>query len=477
MVWDKCFDEKLTPLVLPDNRGKTCKVTVEMVHRILEKAKGYQRIRLKQFSADLKRDEGVEVGVKTLEEILIANDLYKARTRKNRPRYYQSLCQKIPNGLLSMDGSEVIVWIGDTPYRFNVEMAVDVATFTHTAFSVGDSETAEEIIRVLETHRRNWGTPVGVLSDSGSANISQVVRDYMKDLGIEPVPAGPANPKGNGTDEGAFSHMKKAMGDIRIDSSSPKTIARSVLEAVVSVYIHMRNRLCACGRTLPPEQHMREPVPAEKRDAERCRLTAHVAAKATSGKDQQKLDRLHWVIDHHGLRVPPDEIKRAERVIKSYEFEAIGSAETAFLKAIQRKEERRRLAYFFGILKNIQQQRDEIAKKDYCRQRYNHEVMLGLERQKNEQPKPVSIEKILDMLITAVTQTVRFVKEFSIRKAREWTLELIGSSRYLEPIKKKVQDALGELKQLTIEQKEKAWELFCQFLNDNKQEGCVTQFS
>ena len=475
-LWDKCFDENLKPVVMPDSRGKAGKVTVEMVCRIVERAKAYhlQRIRLKQFAADLKRHEDIEVGVKTLEEILIANDLYKARTRKKRPRYYQSLCQKLPNGLLSIDGSDMIVWLGETSYRFNVELAVDVATFAHTAFNIGDSETAEEVIKVLEMHRRDWGVPIGILSDSGSANISEAVKNYMKDMGIEPVPAGPRNPKGNGTDEGAFSHMKRALGCIHLDVSSPRAIARSVLEALVSVYIHMRNRLSACGRTVLPNQHMSEPVSAEQRNAERQRLKDHVAAKAAGEEDQVKLDRLHWVIGHYGLKVTPDELKRAQRTIKWYELEAIRLTETAFLKATQRKPDRLSLPYFFGILKNIQQQRDDDAKKDYCRQRYNHEVMLRLERQKNEQPKPASIDNVLYMLEQAGTANVRFVKKLAIRKAREWTLEIIASCRYSGPIKKKVEEALGKLKHLSIGQRENAWKLFCQFLNTNEQERRVT---
>lgn len=475
-LWDKCFDENMKPMVIPDNRGKAGKVTVEMVQRILQRAKSYhpRRIRLKQFAADLKRHEEIEVGVKTLEEILIANDLYKARTRKKRPRYYQSLCQKLPNGLLSIDGSELTIWLGDTPYRFNVELAVDVATFTHTAFSVAESETAEEIIKVLEAHRRKWGVPVGVLSDSGSANLSESVRSYMKDMGIEPVTAGPRNPKGNGTDEGAFSHMKRVLGKIRLDVSSPKSLAQSVLETIVSVYIHMRNRISLRGRSELPVGHMGESLSSEQRDVERRRLKDHMAAKASGDEDQMKLDRLHWVIDHYGFKVTPDEISRARRTIKGYELEAIRLTEAAFLKATQRKSGRLNLPYFFGILKNIQQQRDDNAKRDYCRQRYNHEMMLKLERHKDEQQKPASINEVLGMLERAVTVNVQFVKELAIRKAQQWTLEVKASCCYVEPLKKKMEEALGNLKHLSVQQRDKAWDLFCQFLNTNEQESRVT---
>ena len=189
------------------------------------------------------------------------------------------------------------------------------------------------------------------------------------------------------------------------------------------------------------------------------------------------MDHLHWVIRHYNLDATPDELKRAERTIKGYELEAIRLTETAYLKSTQRNANRRNLPYFFGILKNIQQKLDDDNKRDYCRQRYNYEMMLRLDRQKNEQPKPVSIDDVLGMLERAVTAKVRFVKELAIRKARERVLEMIASNRYLEPIKKNFEDALGKLKHLSIEQKENAWELFCQFLNTNKQENRVTLFS
>jgi len=474
LAWNKGFDENLNPLIMPEKRGKTAKVTVDMVQRIVEHAKGYQgrRIRLKSFGAEL-REKGIELSSKTIEAILIANDLYKTRIRKKRPAFYQSLCQKVPNGLLSIDGSEVVVWLGDTAHAFTVELSVDVATFAHTAFCIDDSETAAAVIKVLESHRQGWGTPIGVLGDCGSANDSGEVLRYLDEWGIKRVPAGPGNPKGNGTDEGAFSQMKKALGRIRIDTTSSKALARSVLEALVCLYVHMRNRLPVYSRGVTPGQHMAAPVSNEQRAVERRRLDAHVGARTNNETDPVKHDRLDWVIRHYHLYVAPDALKHAQRTIKGYELEAIRRAEEAFLKATRRNASRLNLAYFFGILKNIQREMDEDAKRDYCRRRYNHEVMRNLERQKQEQSEPVSIDHILEMLLKAVTSNARFVKDLAVRKAREWTLELIKGSRYLGPVKRKVETSLSEFTTLRMDQKKEAWELFCQFLNINQQESVL----
>lgn len=153
--------------------------------------------------------------------------------------------------------------------------------------------------------------------------------------------------------------MKRAFGQIRICTTSPKALARSVLEALVSLYVYMRNRLPVHLRGMTPCQHMSIPVSDEQRAVERKRLDAHVAAKNNNETDQVRLDRLDWVVRHYGLNVAPDALKHAQRTIKGYELEAIRRTEEAFLKATRRNASRLNLVYFFGILRNIQREMDE----------------------------------------------------------------------------------------------------------------------
>jgi transposase len=463
--WHQGFDDNMKPLKIPDKRGKASKVTVAMVRRVLENAKKKKRIRLKQFTTALKQEEGIYLSKKTVKEILIANDLLAPQSRKRRPKFYKSLCQKIPNSLLSLDGSEFTVWIDHVPFKFNVELGVDVNSFAHTAYSVADTETSKEVIRVLESHRQKWGVPIGVVCDSGSANLSNDIRNYIEAQGIELVPVGPGNPKGNGTDEGAFSQMKKAIGRIQVDMSSPKALAKSVLNALVSLYIHMRNRLCLHNSNVMPKEKMKVPISEEQRHVERQGLKEHKKSKAGGNEDQFKIDHLHWVIEHYGLDMEASELKRAEYSIKSYDLQTIGETEKAFLKAVNRKPGRCNLSYFFGILKNIQQQHDEEAIKQYCQQRYNYQRMLDMQREQDAEQQPVSIDHIISMLENVVTKRSRIVKELAIRRVSEWTQELMESYTYMGSLKKKLSDALGKLNHLSIEQKQEGWKLLDQFLN------------
>ena len=476
--WNGGFDKKMSPLIVPENRGKAGKVTVEIVKMVIDKAKQMKKhgkaIRIKRFTKTLIEEDQIILSSKKVKEILIANDLFGARTRQKRPKFYQSLRQRIPNGLLSIDGSEFTVRMEDTVFKFNVELGVDVGTFAHTAFSIADTETTREVINVLSSHIKNWGTPVGVLCDSGSANLSEDTQGYIKDMGMELVPVGPGNPKGNGTDEGAFSQMKKVLGDIRLNLSSPKALAKSFLEALISVYIKMRNRLCVHDQKVSPEQRMATAVSGDQRDFERQRLKAHKKTKRPCEKDQPKLDRLHWVIDHFGLHVEPEAKNRAERTIRFYDLEAIAKTELAFMSAINRKTNRKNLSYFFGILRNIQQQRDDAARKQYCRERYNYQMLLDMQRRENAQQDPVTIDDVMAMLEKAVTEKVRFIKDLATRKAREWTQELMKGYKYLGTLKKKFSDALGKLNHLSLEEKQKAWELIEQFLVLETTEKSVT---
>jgi len=480
--WNHGFDENMRPFNIPDARGKAAKITPEMVRMILRQAEELKsrekRLRLKGFTERLRKTQDIHLSKRKVREVLIANNLFAVRTRKRRPRFYQSLRKKIPNALLSLDGSELTVYLDEECYKFNVELSVDVKTFDHTAFSVGDSESSDEVIKVLEAHRKDWGPPLGMLCDHWSSNLSERTRKYLRMHGIELVPVGPANPKGNGTDEGAFSQMKQALGTIQLDLSSPKSLARSVLEKLISLYITMRNRVPVKTNILNPLEGMSMPGSKLDKNLEREKIKDHIAAKVKPQDEQIKLDHLHELIRYHGIDVDRSALKRAEKTIKAFEKEAISAAVEAFIKAVNRKAERKSLAYFFGILKRIQQQRDDEAYRDYCHQRYNEQVMIRMRREQEDLQKNThTVESIVAMLIQAVKSTVRFVKELAIRKAHQWTQDLMESYGYPGALKNRFEKALEDFVDLSLDQKNRIWELIEQFLNPKTKAESVTQFS
>jgi hypothetical protein len=479
--WNRGFDLEMRALEVPENRGKASKITVEIVRIIIRAAEEImergKRLRIKGFTKELREQQGIDLSKRKVREVLIANNLFAPETRTKRPRFYLSLRKEIPNGLLSLDGSEMVVWIDEEPYKFNVELGVDVKTFNHTSFSIGDSESSEELIKVIEAHRETWGTPVGVLFDHRSGNLSEEVGKYLEGHGIEIVPAGPYNAKGNGTNEGAFSQMKRALGVIRLNVSSPRELVMSVLEKLISLYIAMRNRISARGRILIPSEDMATPVTWEQRDLERQKLKEHNRLKTARKGDQNKLDQLHAVLRYHDITPEPDALKHAERSIKGYEREAISGAEEAFLKAVKRNPEKKSLSYFFGILVRIQREKDDEAYRRYCTRRYNEEVMMRLKRQQEEPQETHSVEGIVSILIQALRASVQFVKELAVSKAREWTRELMQSYQYVGALKTTFSEAIGKARDLTVKEKSKICELIDQILNPKTTDKSVTHIS
>ena len=167
--WNGLFDERMHSVAMPDMRGKTTKVTPELVRQVVAVAQDFtkagKRLRIKSFT-HLLTTKQIILSAKTVTEILIANDLYNTQVKKRRPRFYQNIRQTIPNGLVGVDGKEFIVVVGDDIHGLNLELCVDVKSFCHSGVSVAETETTEEFIKVMEAHRAAWGSPLAVVMTS-----------------------------------------------------------------------------------------------------------------------------------------------------------------------------------------------------------------------------------------------------------------------------------------------------------------------
>ena len=104
--------------------------------------------------------------------------------------------------------------------------------------------------------------------------------------------------------------------------------------------------------------------------------------------------------------------------------------------------------------------------------------MLKTSRQQEEhQQHNHSVEGIVGRLVQAIKTTVQFVKELDIRKAHQWTQELMESYRYSRNLKKRFAEALEALTDLSLVQKTKIWEFIEKFLEPKLMEESVTRIS
>ena len=481
--WNKGFDDNMNPIIVPDKRGKIGKVTIDIVKTIIETARNYQsegnRIRLKTFTRMLAEEKKITLSSKTVGDILTANNLRSPETRKKRPVFYQKLRQAIPNGLVSIDGSEIKIDVDGQIIKLNLEMAVDTNTFAHTAFSIADQETSEEFIKVLKTHCRQWGTPIGLVNDSGTANLSTDSLNFLDSKDIISVPSGPANPKGNGTIEGAFSQLKQVIGTIHIDTSSHKVLAKSVLQAIISVYINMRNKLPLINQLHPPAECMTIQVSDKNRNLVKGKLLNKINKKNAIGDDQTKLDILHCLVKNMKIEADTVAIARARKTITFYNMEAILESEKAFVKSVNRKKERLSLPYFFGILKRVQQDLDDQAYQRQCQERYNYNQLKEQVKAQQEQKQrtPSTVQDVLNILSSAVKYSAKYLKDVALRRAKDWIKELISSTKYIGVLRKKFEKSLIEMTQLNLEQKNKIWGYVTGFLNLKLTGKSVTLFS
>ena len=148
--------------------------------------------------------------------------------------------------------------------------------------------------------------------------------------------------------------------------------------------------------------------------------------------------------------------KRAEQTIIHYDIDAIRKSETLFVKAVSRKPKHLRLAYLFGILKRIQQERYDEAYADYCRKKYHYDQMIEterLERERLENKKPPRTGLIISMLIKNVTIKQRSIQELAMRGVMEWTDPLKKIVKYIGPLRKKFTNIIAELRSIFPDQK------------------------
>jgi len=285
------------------------------------------------------------------------------------------------------------------------------------------------------------------------------------------LPAGPGNPKGNGSLEGAFSWLKEVVGTIRLDVSSPEALVKSVVETVVRVYVTMRNKI-PLGNGKSPAEAMSAPVSEETRERERIRLKNFGAAKTDNPENREKVERIRFLIKNMGIDADPEVADRAEKTVTRYETVAIAEAEAAFVKAVARNPKRLSLPYFFGILKNIQKRRDDDAHAAYCREKYNHQRLLEIERMKSTPPEKPTADGIVGIVRAALDSPSAQIRKSALNRAKAFAKELIGEKRYLGPLKKQIVDAIGRLNQLGIDSKEQIFNVILGFFDSG--ENCVT---
>ena len=123
------------------------------------------------------------------------------------------------------------------------------------------------------------------------------------------------------------------------------------------------------------------------------------------------------------------------------------------------------LAYFFGILRRIQQEIDDNKYEKYCTEHYNYQQILERENEKKKiEENKTTVESVADMLVSVVNCRFREIKDVATRQAKRMIEDLKKQYIYDGVLSRKIADALRKMTELNSTKRKEALELVNQFL-------------
>jgi len=186
----------------------------------------------------------------------------------------------------------------------------------------------------------------------------------------------------------------------------------------------MRNRLPLWGQRQSPEDIMGSPVVDTDRQKMEEYYKNRALKKQAPPDNQQKTERIDWIIHYHHLQMDEPVLKRARTCIVHYDMEAIAKSEEAFLSAIRRDPNRRTASLRFSASSSVSRRTGMNEQyKDYCFKRYNENQMKERDRQKQHEleqsNQPTSIASLVAMLQEALQAKAVFIRQTSIKVIKQ----------------------------------------------------------
>jgi len=316
---------------------------------------------------------------KVVTGILIANDWYEEKkSAKDYPSYKPRIKRYYPNAQIVFDGSEMKINFRGNDYKFNLELFKDMKGKALTSFVVSDEEAAEAVCAGIDVHVKKHGPPLSLLHDNSRANLAVEVKKLLESHGIESIKAYPFSPETKADIEGEFGKLKEAVYPLKISGETQQDIARSILEAIVRLYMEMRNRppQCRICPWSPGDLMNYVPTEEEKIKAAKSLAAQRERSEAMRGKQEsapasEKEQLIMGIIERNRLEVSDRE--RFLKTLSRYDERAIEGAEEDFYAYSAREsfqETKRTGQYFAGIVRNKQMDMDRAKKKEVLRKRY-----------------------------------------------------------------------------------------------------------
>ena len=271
-----------------------------------------------------------------------------------------------PAGLQwSSDGKQLDVAVDDQTLRVTWQPTIDVGSTAIVGSVVRSEETTEGVRASFAEGVETTGkAPAAVLLDNKACNKSpQLAKELAPDTFI--MHSTPGRPQNNAVAEGSFGLFSQALGPViaTVNTSSPKTIALSVAEAVTRAYAAGRNHhpRRSNGRT-PYKLHRDANHSAEEIAAATQRLVAiKRRIDEREAREQARLDpAVQALIEHACQRFDffdDGDIAISLRTLPLSTMQAAIAIYAAKQQA-QSLPPDAGIRYFAGIARNVQHERE-----------------------------------------------------------------------------------------------------------------------
>jgi hypothetical protein len=357
----------------PERRGTHRRAGPEDIERVLDEYNSLSEdMTLEEFTVFFNQKYPEHpLDRRTITRILQANGLRKIETRGGPPRYHGPFRVYFPGAQASIDAKRCsVVFVGERRQIITrtKEVGIDIASGAILGDALERTENANGVERVLIRVREEYRGVLALLSDNGSANRAADAEGIFQwdDGGVGRIFSFPCHPSTNGHLEGLFGQFSRIVGALEIDDTSRETIASSVVEIVWRVFIHFHNhspRERLGGKS--PLEYFRQYLPKlEEVEAARKGLKEQQKRSRASREPHPRLSdpgfgsRVEAILRRHRL---PAKLDDALRALLPYDDGVIERGSDALFIQSQRDgfdERKRTLAYFVGIVRNKQRERD-----------------------------------------------------------------------------------------------------------------------
>ena len=139
------------------------------------------------------------------------------------------------------DGKTVAIRLNGTWYQFNWEATVDAASNAVVGIDVRDTEDADALI---ESHRHGVATtgqpPMAETVDNKPSNLCPEVKEQLAPTIV--LEATPGRGQAKAPVEGTFGLFSQTAPPLRVDGTTPRETASSILTLVTLTSAWARNR-------------------------------------------------------------------------------------------------------------------------------------------------------------------------------------------------------------------------------------------